>query len=111
MALGQTRVSGSAQAVELAGRDLKWIKVSAITPNIETNASVVNSDFEGMTKGLMQFGSITILGTPAAGNVMVAMEGCEANAATLQTAVRAQMTGNTTAIVTVYDGLSGITFA
>lgn len=107
MAIGQTRVNGGSLPFEAAGRDLKWVLVAST--GVDTNSSTVGSNLELITYALMQYGTITIAGTAASGNVRFAMEGLAANATVLTTACNV-ITGNTP-VVTVTDGMSGATFA
>lgn len=107
MAIGQTRVNGGAAAVELFGRDLSWVKIAST--GIDTTPDDIDSNLEIAIRTVQQYGTVSIVGTPASGNLMVVMEGLSANATVLGTALAASIAGNT-AVVTVYAGLSGATF-
>ena len=108
-----TRVNGTVVPSEQVGRDLKFVKLNVT--GIETTYNTVDSDFEKNTRMLQQFCSITIVGTPASSNVVYVVEGLPvtvggtAIATVLKTAGEAAAGGTQT--WTIYDGLSGATFA
>ena len=104
---GQTRVNGGAQPTELVGRDLDWVLVGLA--NVHVSYTAVDSDFEKIVRTLENYGTATIVGTPASDYVRVVMEGLNANAAVLATAIDAATGGTSNAAVST--GLSGNAFA
>jgi hypothetical protein len=107
MAIGQTRVNGGAQPTELVGRELDWVLVGHA--NLHVTYTNVDSDFEIVIRTLENYGTVTIVGTPATDYARFVMEGLNANAAVLDTALTAAVGGNPN--VAVSTGLSGDTFA
>lgn len=107
MAIGQTRVNGGAEPTELVGRDLDWVLVGAA--NLHVGYTAVDSDFEVVVRTLENYGTVTIVGTPASDYCRFVMEGLNANATVLDTALTAAIGGNPN--VAVSTGLSGNTFA
>jgi len=117
-----TRVNGGALAGEFVGRDLKFVKVAST--GIETGYTTPNSDFEAVVRVLERFSTVTVVGTPASGNAMFLVEGLPttvgdntpdqsggtAIVAQLQTEANAA-TQSGAVTVTVYNGLSGTSFA
>ena len=114
-----TRVNGYAAPGEFIGRDVKFVKCAA--SGLETSYAAANSAFEKVVQTLAKFSTVTIVGTPAAGNCVFVVEG-------LPTGSVQDYTGSTAAIATVlatdadnasgltttwtiYSGLSGTTFA
>lgn len=114
-----TRTNGGATAGEFIGRDVKFVKC-ALT-GIHTGYTAVDSNFEKVTRVLSKFCTITVVGTPASDNVVFLVEGLpsgnvlnvngssEAIATALATDADAATSGSTT--WTIYNGLSGQTFA
>jgi hypothetical protein len=114
-----TRTNGWAVASELVGRDLKFVKIAA--SGLETSYQAADSDFEQAVRALAKFCTITIVGTPASGNCMFAVEGLPAgsvqdytgSSAAIATALATDIdaASGLTSTVTIYNGLSGTTFA
>jgi hypothetical protein len=114
-----TRTNGWAVASELVGRDLKFVKCAA--SGLETAYAVADSDFEQVVRALAKFCTITIVGTPASGNCMFAVEGLPTGnvqdytgtSAAIATALAtdADNASGLTTTWTIYNGLSGTTFA
>jgi hypothetical protein len=114
-----TRTNGGVTAGEFIGRDVKFVKC-ALT-GIHTGYTAVDSNLEKVTRVLSKFATITIVGTPAADNVVFMVEGLPAGnvqdvtgssaaiATALATDADAATGGSTT--WTIYNGLSGATFA
>ena len=108
-----TRTNGGVAAGEFIGRDIKFVKC-ALT-GIHTGYTAVDSDMEKVTRVLSQYSTITVVGTPASGNVIFVAEGLPttvggtAIATVLATDADASTGGSTT--WTVYNGLSGTSFA
>lgn len=114
-----TRVNGGTTAGEFIGRDVKFVKC-ALT-GIHTSYTAVDSNLEKVTRVLSKFATITIVGTPASDNVVFMVEGLPtgnvkdytgtsaAIATALATDADAATGGSTT--WTIYNGLSGTTFA
>jgi len=114
-----TRVNGSVAAVELVGRDLKFVKCAAT--GLETNYTNVDSNFEKAVRVLAKFCTITIVGIPASGNCMFVVEGLPSGnvinvsgtsqAIATALATDADAANGLTSTWTIYDGLSGTSFA
>lgn len=116
-----TRTNGGTTAGEFVGRELKFVKC-ALT-GIHTGYTAADSDLEKVTRVLSRFCTVTVVGTPASGNVIFVVEGLPttigdssadqsggtAIATALATYADAATGGSTT--WTVYDGLSGTSFA
>lgn len=114
-----TRTNGGVTAVELVGRDLKYVNC-ALT-GIHTSYTAVDSNLEKVTKVLAKFCTITAVGTPAADNVKFVVEGLPSGsvedytgtsaaiATALATDADAATGGSTTWTIT--NGLSGTSFA
>lgn len=116
-----TRVNGGALAGEFVGRDLKFVKC-ALT-GIETGYTAAESNFEKVVRVLERYSTVTIVGTPSSGNAMFVVEGLATTVsdntadqsgsttivAQLQTEANAATSGS--CVFTVYNGLSGTTFA
>jgi hypothetical protein len=108
-----TRTNGGALPGEFIGRDIKFV-LCALT-GIHTSYSAVNSNFEKCMRVLSKFCTITVVGTPASNNAMFVVEGLPTDvggtaiASVLATDADAATSGSTT--WTVYNGLSGNTFA
>jgi hypothetical protein len=114
-----TRVNGYAAPGEFIGRDVKFVKCAAT--GLETAYDAAESNFEKVVRVLQKFCTVTIVGTPASGNCMFMVEGLPSGlvndvtgtsadiAAVLATDANAA-TGLTTTW-TIYNGLSGNTFA
>ena len=98
------RTRGGAAAGEFVGRDLTFVKV-ALT-GIHTSYTAVDSDFEKTVRALQTYGTITIVGVPAAGVAMFVMEGISNIGTTgnMQTAIDAATGGTST--VTLVAGLA-----
>lgn len=104
---------------EFVGRDLKFVKVAA--SGIETSYNTTNSDFEQAVRALAKFCTITVVGTPASGNCMFVVEGLPAgnvqdvtgSSAAIATALATDIdaASGLSSTVTIYNGLSGNTFA
>jgi len=105
---GLTRVNGGTGAIELIGRDIDWVLIDST--GIDTTPTAVDSNLEIAMRVVEQYGTVTIVGTPATSAVRFAVEGLSANAAVLDTALAAAISGNTPA-TTVHTGLSGAVFA
>ena len=115
------RVNGGALAGEFVGRDLKFVNV-ALT-GIQTGYTAPESNFEKVVRVLEKYSTVTIVGTPAAGNAMFVVEGLPPTVndnspdqsgsttivAQLQTDANAATGGS--CVFTVYNGLSGTSFA
>lgn len=108
MAIGVTRVNGAALPAELFGRDLDWVLIAST--GIDTTYTAVNSNLELAVRTVENYGTVSVIGTPASGNVRLVVEGLSANATVLATALALVITGNTP-VVTVSAGMSGATFA
>jgi len=105
---------------EFIGRDVKFVKLAAT--GVETNYASSDSNFAKATRVLAKFCTITIVGTPSSGNVIWLVEGLPtgnvldvtgasaAIATALSTDVEAA-SSLTSTTWTVYNGLSGTTFA
>ena len=116
-----TRTNGGAKAGEFVGRDLKFVNV-ALT-GIQTNYTNVDSNFEKIVRVLEKYSTVTIVGTPSGGNAMFVVEGLPptisdntadqsggtAIASALKTDIDAATGGSST--ITIYQGISGNTFA
>lgn len=115
-----TRVNGGALAGEFVGRDLKFVNV-ALT-GIQTNYTSPESNFEKVVRVLERYSTVTIVGTPAAGNAVFVVEGLPPTVndnspdqsgtsivTQLQTEANAATSGS--CVFTVYNGLSGTSFA
>lgn len=115
MALGQTRVNGGILTAELVGRDLKWVNITST--GIDTAQGAINSNLELVVRAVQSYGTVTLVGNAAntgpAGNtqpqVMLAVEGLNANATALAAAINAVITGNT-AQVAIFDNINGNTW-
>ena len=104
---------------EFIGRDIKFVKC-ALT-GIHTGYTASNSDLAKVYRVLSKFCTVTIVGTPASDNVVFLVEGLPSGnvkdvtgtsaaiATALATDADAATSGSTT--FTIYDGLSGQTFA
>ena len=115
------RTNGGTTAGEFIGRDIKFVNC-ALT-GIHTGYTAVDSDLEKVTRVLSKFCTVTVVGTPASGNVTFVVEGLPtkvgdnsadqsggtAIATALATDADAATGGSTT--WTVYNGLSGTSFA
>ena len=117
-----TRANGGATAGEFFGRDLKFVKCNST--GIHTSYTAADSDLEKVTRILSMYSTISVVGTPASDNVMFVVEGLPTtvgdNTADQSggTAIVAQLNadanvsiGSNAARFTVYNGLSGNTFA
>jgi hypothetical protein len=114
-----TRTNGWAVASELVGRDLKFVKCAAT--GLETSYQAADSNFEKAVRVLEKFCTVTIVGTPASGNCMFVVEGLPAGnvqdytntSAAIATALAtdADAANGLTSTWTIYNGLSGTTFA
>jgi hypothetical protein len=114
-----TRVNGYAAPGEFIGRDVKFVKCAAT--GIETSYAAADSDFEQVVRALAKFCTITIVGTPASGNCVFVVEGLPSGnvkdytgtSAAIATvlATDADNASGLTTTWTIYNGLSGATFA
>ena len=114
-----TRTNGWAVPAEQVGRDIKFVKVAA--SGIETSYAAADSDFEQVVFALQKHCSITIVGTPASGNCVFMVEGLPSgniidvtgSSAAIATALATDIdaASGLTSTVTIYNGLSGATFA
>lgn len=114
-----TRTNGYAVPSEQVGRDVKFVKV--VLSGIETGYNAAGSNHEKCTNVLAKFCTITLVGTPASNNALWMVEGLPtgnvidvtgstaAIATALATDADAATSGSTT--WTIYDGLSGASFA
>lgn len=114
-----TRTNGYTTYGEFIGRDVKFVK--CVLTSIESGYAAVDSNLEKVTKVLSKFSTITVVGTPASNNVVFVVEGLPtgnvldvtgasaAIATALATDADAATGGSTT--WTIYNGLSGATFA
>ena len=114
-----TRTNGGVTAGEFIGRDVKFVNC-ALT-GIHTGYTAANSDLEKVARVLSKFCTITVVGTPASDNVKFLVEGLPSGsvkdytgtsaaiATALATDADAATGGSTT--WTIYDGLSGTSFA
>ena len=114
-----TRTNGWAAAGEFIGRDVKFVKVAA--SGIETAYAAADSDFEQAVRALAKHCTITIVGTPSSGNCVFLVEGLptgnildvNGSSAAIATALATDIdaASGLTSTVTIYNGLSGSTFA
>ena len=107
-------------AGEFVGRDLKFLKIEST--GIDTNYTYTNSNFANITRVVQKFGTTTIVGTPASGVAIYVVEGLPTGsvkdingssvdiAQAIGTDANAAV-GSGTIIATVYNGLSGTSFA
>lgn len=95
-----TRVNGTAQPGAFFGLQPRFFNV-ALT-GVHTGYTAVDSAFEKAVRGINAVASIVILGTPASGNFVVAVDnsfdgrGDASAAATLKSAIDAATGGNAT---------------
>jgi len=114
-----TRVNGYAAAGEFIGRDVKFVKCAA--SGLETSYAAADSNFEKVVRVLSKFCTISIVGTPASGNCVFLVEGLPTGSvkdytgtsAAIATALAtdADNASGLTTTWTIYNGLSGSTFA
>ena len=116
-----TRVNGGTIAGEFIGRDIKFVKC-ALT-NIHTGYSSPDSDLEKVARVLSRYSTITVVGTPASGNVIFVVEGLPTKvgdntadqsggtAIATQLATEADAATGGSSTWTIYNGLSGTSFA
>jgi hypothetical protein len=114
-----TRVNGYAKAGEFIGRDVKFVNCAA--SGLETSYTAADSNFEKVVRTLAKFCTITVVGTPASGNCVFMVEGLPTgnvldvtgSSAAIATALAtdANAASGLTTTWTIYDGLSGSSFA
>lgn len=109
-----TRTNGGVAPGEFIGRDIKFVKCNS--SGIHTNAINVDSDHEIATRILSQYATITLVGTPASNNAIWAVEGLPTDVAGTAIVSQLNTEGNaalasTATVWTVYNGISGDTFA
>jgi hypothetical protein len=121
----QTRVNGGTTLGEFVGRDLKFVKLNLTS--IETSYTAVESRLEIATRVLEKFCTVTVVGTPASSNVVFIVEGLPTGnvldytgaSAAIATALATDTDkalldsafGSGSSAWTIYNGLSGTTFA
>jgi hypothetical protein len=116
-----TRTNGGAAAGEFVGRDLQFVNV-ALT-GIQTSYTAVNSNYEKIVRVLEKYSTVTITGIPSGGNAVFMVEGLPPTVSDntpdqsgstsivsqLQTDANAATGGS--CVFTVYNGISGTSFA
>jgi hypothetical protein len=115
------RTNGGSTYGEFIGRDLKYVKV-ALT-GIDTSYTAVDSAYEKTVRALEKYSTVTIAGIPASGNAIFAVEGLpttigdnsadQSGGTAIAVAVKADIDAATsgTSTITVYNNISGTTFA
>jgi hypothetical protein len=114
-----TRTNGWAAVGEFVGRDVKFVKCAAT--GLETSYAAADSNFEKAVRVLAKFCTVTIVGTPSSGNCVFLVEGLptgnvldiNGSSAAIATALAtdADAANGLTSTWTIYNGLSGTTFA
>ena len=114
-----TRTNGWAAVGEFVGRDVKFVKCAAT--GLETSYAAADSNFEKAVRVLEKFCTVTVVGTPASGNCVFLVEGLptgnvldiNGSSAAIATALAtdADAANGLTSTWTIYNGLSGTTFA
>jgi hypothetical protein len=103
-----TRVNGTAQPGAFYGLQPRFFNV-ALT-GVHTGYTAVDSTFEKVVRGISTVASIVVLGTPASGNVVVAIDnsfggrGSDSATATLAAAIDAATGGSSTVTEVVLSG-------
>jgi len=98
-----TRAHGGVNApLEQVGRDLEFISVTLT--GIHTGFASLDSDFEKVVKVIQKTASITIIGLPAADDVIFGVEGLSASAAVITTDIDAATGGSSTVALVVISG-------
>lgn len=111
------RVNGGVKEGQFFGRDINFVLV-ALT-GIHTNYTNIDSTFEKVVRALQMFGTMSLVGVPASGNAVFAMEGLQTgttalNGTSIKTAVDTATSGNSTVTIygtTTVTGISGTGFS
>ena len=106
---------------EFVGRDIKFVKCAAT--GLHTSYAAAGSNFEKAVNVLAKYCTITVVGTPAADNCVFMVEGLPTKvgdssadqsggtAIATKLATDADAANGLTSTWTIYNGLSGATFA
>jgi hypothetical protein len=117
-----TRTNGGGKAGEFVGRDLKYVKCTST--GIETSYTAPDSDYEKVIRILEKFSTVTITGIPVSSNAVFVCEGLPITVGdntadqSGSTSITAQLNadanvsiGSSAVRFTVYDNISGTSFA
>ena len=98
-----------AKSGQFYGRDINFVRVAL--SGIETTYTQPDSTFEKVVRTLQMYGTMSIVGVPASGDAVFAMEGLQTGsgvaATVIKTAIDAAVGGGANSTITIYGTSSG----